>query len=95
MTLDKTTLKKIAQLAKLKFDPSAEESMLKDMKQLLSWVEQLQEVDTKDVKPLTSMSSEVNALREDKVGMHLEHSKALENAPKQDGSFFRVPKVVE
>ncbi|MEY2706087.1 MAG: hypothetical protein RL407_2149 [Bacteroidota bacterium] len=93
MTLDKTALKKIAQLAKLEFDPSAEERMLKDMKQLLGWVEQLQEVDTKDVEPLTSMSSEINALREDKVGNHLDQS--LKNAPQQDGSFFKVPKVVE
>ena len=93
MTLDKTALKKIAQLAKLEFDPNGEERMLKDMKQLLSWVEQLQEVDTKNVEPLTSMSSEINAFREDKVGHHLDQS--LKNAPQQDGSFFKVPKVVE
>ncbi|MBM3168258.1 MAG: Asp-tRNA(Asn)/Glu-tRNA(Gln) amidotransferase subunit GatC [Algoriphagus sp.] len=93
MTLDKTALKKIAQLAKLEFDPNGEERMLKDMKQLLSWVEQLQEVDTQNVEPLTSMTSEINAFRDDKVGRHLDQS--LKNAPQQDGSFFKVPKVVE
>ncbi len=47
------------------------------MSQILDWVEQLNEVDTSNVEPLTTMSSEVNDLREDKVGPLLDHEAGL------------------
>lgn len=95
MKIDKETIKKIAHLARLEFDESSAEKMSKDMSQILDWVEQLNEVDTEGVEPLTTMSSEVNVMREDKVGSHLSHEEALKNAPKRDSEYFRVPKVLE
>jgi aspartyl-tRNA(Asn)/glutamyl-tRNA(Gln) amidotransferase subunit C len=41
------------------------------------------------------MSYEVNNLREDEVGQHLSHERALKNAPRKDAEYFRVPKVLE
>jgi aspartyl-tRNA(Asn)/glutamyl-tRNA(Gln) amidotransferase subunit C len=61
----------------------------------LNWVEQLQEVDTEGVAPLTNMSAEVNALRSDVVGVQLTQEQALKNAPQQENGFFSVPKVME
>lgn len=95
MKIDKETVKKIAHLARLEFDENGAEEMAKDMSQILDWVEQLEEVDTENVEPLTTMSSEVNVLRKDVEGEHLDREKALENAPKKDETFFRVPKVLE
>ncbi|GAA0879933.1 Asp-tRNA(Asn)/Glu-tRNA(Gln) amidotransferase subunit GatC [Algoriphagus jejuensis] len=95
MKIDKDSIKKIAHLARLEFDESSAEKMSKDMSQILDWVEQLNEVDTSGIEPLTTMSSEINVMREDKVGKHLDHEAGLLNAPKRDAEYFRVPKVLE
>ncbi|MEO0552257.1 MAG: Asp-tRNA(Asn)/Glu-tRNA(Gln) amidotransferase subunit GatC [Bacteroidota bacterium] len=95
MKIDKAHLNKIAHLARLEFDDSAAEDMMKDMNKIIAWVEKLNEVDTDGVEPLTTMSHEINVLREDEVKNHLNHERALKNAPKKDADFFRVPKVIE
>ncbi|WP_291782501.1 Asp-tRNA(Asn)/Glu-tRNA(Gln) amidotransferase subunit GatC [Cecembia sp.] len=95
MKVDLNTVKKIAHLARLEFDEAGAERMQRDMTQILDWEEQLNEVDTDGIEPLTTMSSEVNVLREDKVGEHLPHDKGLLNAPQKDSDYFRVPKVLE
>lgn len=95
MKVDRDTVRKIAHLARLEFDANAEEQIIKDMSEILDWVEQLNEVDTTDVEPLTNMSLEVNSFREDQVREHLSHESGLNNAPKRDQDYFRVPKVLE
>lgn len=95
MKIDKESIKKIAHLARLEFDETSAEKMSMDMSQILDWVEQLNELDTTDIEPLTTMSSEVNDMREDKGGIHLDHEAGLKNAPKRDADYFRVPKVLE
>lgn len=95
MKIDSTTARKMAHLARLDFDENAEQSMLESMSEILDWVEQLEEVDTTGVEPLTNMSFEINVLREDKVGKHLSREEGLFNAPRHDSEFFRVPKVLE
>ncbi|UII23033.1 Asp-tRNA(Asn)/Glu-tRNA(Gln) amidotransferase subunit GatC [Fulvivirga ligni] len=95
MNIDRDLLNKIAHLARLEFDEDTAEEMMADMTKILTWVEKLNELDTDDVKPLTTMSHEINVLREDEVKPHLSHEKALENAPKKDSDYFRVPKVLE
>ena len=95
MKIDKTTIKKISHLARLEFDENGAEKMSKDMSQILDWVEQLNEIDTENIEPLTTMSSEVNIMREDVRGNHLDHEAGLKNAPKRDSDYFRVPKVLE
>lgn len=95
MKIDKELLNKIAHLARLEFDEESAEEMIADMSNILTWVEKLNEVDTEGVEPLTTMSHEINVLREDEVKTHLNHERALENAPKKDADYFRVPKVLE
>jgi aspartyl-tRNA(Asn)/glutamyl-tRNA(Gln) amidotransferase subunit C len=95
MKVDLNTVKKIAHLARLQFDEKSAEKMQQDMSQILDWVEQLNEVDTESIEPLTTMSTEVNILREDEIGEHLPHDKGLLNAPQKDSDYFRVPKVLE
>ena len=95
MKIDKSTIKKIAHLARLEFDEDGVEKLSKDMSQILDWVDQLNEINTDNVEPLTTMSSEVNVMREDVQGTHLDHEAGLKNAPKRDEDYFRVPKVLE
>lgn len=97
MQIDKETLLKIAHLARLEFDEKSENAMIESMNEILTWVQKLDELDTNDVEPLTTMSGELNVFREDEPGhgQHLSHERALLNAPKKDASYFRVPKVME
>ena len=95
MKIDLETIKKISHLARLEFNAEGAEKMKQDMTQILDWVEQLNEVDTTGVEPITTMSSEVNVMRDDTVGEHLPHESGLKNAPQRDSDYFRVPKVLE
>jgi len=95
MKIDQQTVKKIAHLARLDFDEKAEADMIKSMTEILDWVDQLKEVDTDDVEPLTSMTLEVNNWREDKTEAALSRERGLSQAPKKDGEHIRVPKVIE
>lgn len=95
MKINKEVLNKIAHLARLEFDENSAHDMMKDMSEILTWVEKLNEVDTEGIEPLTTMSHEINALRDDVTGTHLDHDRALKNAPKKDSDYFRVPKVLE
>lgn len=95
MKLDVETLKKIAHLSRLEIDEKDTEKMLKDMSNMLTFVEKLNEVNTDGVEPLTTMSHEINSLREDVTKNDLTHEQLLQNTPKKDSTYFRVPKVLE
>ncbi|MGE0587507.1 MAG: Asp-tRNA(Asn)/Glu-tRNA(Gln) amidotransferase subunit GatC [Cyclobacteriaceae bacterium] len=95
MKIDRATLEKIAHLARLELDEKEVPKLLEDMSRMISFVEKLKEVDTTGVEPLTTMSHEINALREDKVKNQLGTDEVLKNAPDQEGKYFRVPKVIE
>jgi aspartyl-tRNA(Asn)/glutamyl-tRNA(Gln) amidotransferase subunit C len=95
MNIDRVALDKIAHLARLEFDEKDAQKMMDDMTAIVSWVEQLNEVPTEGVEPLTTMSHEVNALREDVVTTPLSREDALRSAPQHDDQYFRVPKVLE
>ena len=94
MKIDHNTVQKMAHLARLEFEESAADAMVASMSEILDWVEKLQEVDTKGVEPLTHMSYEINAWREDETGEMLSREDALRNAPRHDEEYFRVPKVL-
>ena len=95
MKVDQETLQKIAHLARLDVQPEEEAELLNSLNGVLTWMEQLNEVDTTGIEPLTHISAETNVLRDDAVGNHLPREQALANAPQHNGQFFEVPKVLE
>jgi aspartyl-tRNA(Asn)/glutamyl-tRNA(Gln) amidotransferase subunit C len=95
MAITRETLDKIAHLARLEFAEADANKIVNDMNGILAFVDKLNEVDTNGVEPLTSMSHELNAFREDEVKPHLPRHRALANAPRKDEAYFRVPKVLE
>jgi aspartyl-tRNA(Asn)/glutamyl-tRNA(Gln) amidotransferase subunit C len=95
MQIDQETLHRIAHLARLELNPTEEASLLSSLTEALTWMEQLNELDTSNVAPLTHLTEAVNALREDRAQETLSHAQALVNAPKADEAYFRVPKVLE
>lgn len=88
-------LHKIAHLARLEVRPEEEAGLVNSLNDVLTWMEQLNEVETTGVEPLTHISLETNVLRDDVVANQLPRQQALTNAPQQDGQFFEVPKVLE
>jgi aspartyl-tRNA(Asn)/glutamyl-tRNA(Gln) amidotransferase subunit C len=94
MKIDKETVDKIAHLARLEFDNESKEAMIKDMNNMLAFVDKLNELDTTNVEPLIYMSDEVNVLRDDEVKQIITQEEALKNSPKHDSDYFKVPKVI-
>jgi aspartyl-tRNA(Asn)/glutamyl-tRNA(Gln) amidotransferase subunit C len=95
MKIDRDTLHKIAHLARLEVKPEEEAALLASMDNVLTWMEQLDELDTEGVEPLTHVTGEVNNWREDVAENRLTREEALANAPSQDGTYLKVPKVLE
>ncbi len=94
MKVDQETLRKIAHLARLEVRPEEEAALLRSLNGVLTWMEQLNEVDTTGVEPLTHITDETNVLRDDIVGQHLPREQALANAPQHDEQYVEVPKVL-
>ena len=95
MNINREMLDKIAHLARLEVKEEDAEKLMNDLTSIINWMDKLNEVNTEGVEPITSMSHEVNALREDTVQPHMKRSDVLANAPKKDEAYFRVPKVLE
>ena len=95
MAIDAATVRKVAKLARLKVAEERLEPLSRELTGIMTWIEQLGEVDTDGVEPMTSAVEQALPWREDVVTAGGEAAKVLANAPKTDGHFFIVPKVVE
>lgn len=95
MKIDQESLKKIANLARLEIKPDEEAALLSSMDSVLTWMDQLNEIDTEGVEPLTHIMDEVNNWREDVSVNSLTREEALANAPAKNDTYIMVPKVIE
>lgn len=103
MSLDQATVARIAQLARIRVAPEDRPKMAKELSTILDWVEQLKELDTSKVEPMTSTVEVVMPQRADEVTDGGYPNKILANATdpvrvsstEELGGFFTVPKVVE
>ncbi len=95
MALDKASVARIAALARIKVTEEEQARLAGELTQILTWIEQLGEVDTKGVEPMTSVGHLKLPLREDVVSDGGIREKLLANAPQEARGFFAVPKVVE
>lgn len=95
MIIDQKIVEKMAHLSRLELSEQESEKMVGDLSKILNWMDQLKELDTNNVEPLTHMSEEVNVFREDIAKNALPREKGLKNAPSQNGEYFQVPKVIE
>lgn len=95
MSLDKATVAKIAHLARIKVPDSDLDHLAGELSQILDFVEQLSEVDTGNVPPMTSVVATTLRRRPDVVTDGGIRDKVLVNAPDAAEGFFVVPKVVE
>ena len=105
MSLDKETVARIARLARLKVPEEELAPLAGELSGIFAWIEQLNEVDTNNVEPMSSVSDVTLSMRADKVTDGGIAEKVLANAPggavyidpsdRNAGGFFTVPKVLE
>ena len=95
MAVDKETVRRVARLARLAVPEERLEPMARELNGILKWVEQLQEIDTHDVPPMTSVVKMKLKMRDDVVTDGGYADALMRNAPDGEDNFFTVPKVVE
>lgn len=94
MKITPELIQHLCKLSQLEVAPNEEEALREDLEKMVSFVEQLQQVDTSGIHPLQHMSGEAMALRNDEVRSMVSREQALQNAPAASSHFFTVPKVI-
>ena len=95
MSLDKSTLERVAYLARIKIEDSEINKMTTELNNIMKWIEELNEVDVNNVKPMTGVSNNSLREREDEVNDGGYSDEIVDNAPEKIDNSFTVPKVIE
>jgi aspartyl-tRNA(Asn)/glutamyl-tRNA(Gln) amidotransferase subunit C len=95
MSLDETQVNNIAQLARIEINPDDIAHYTRDLSNILSMVDQLQQTSTENVQPLSNPLEQNQRLRPDNVSESNQRDKFLQNAPLTEEGLFLVPKVIE
>ena len=95
MSIDVATVRKVAKLARIAEPVERLPALAQELSTIVAWIEQLGEVDTDGVEPMTSCVAAKLPMRDDVVTDGGKRDDILKNAPKSDKGFFVVPKVVE
>ena len=92
--ISSSDVRKVAHLARLELPEDQIEPYTEQLEEILSYVDQLQEIDTENIPPTTRAVEVVNAMREDVVEVNSSREDILNQAPNREGDFFRVPKIL-
>ena len=94
MEITDELVEKLATLSRLEFDAEGKENIKKDLNQMISFIEKIDELDTDGVPPLVHITEEVNVFRADKVKKLTTKEEALQNAPLKNEDYIKVSKVL-
>ena len=95
MTIDLKTVKHISKLSRISIDDNKAKKLEKDLNSIFYFIEKLNELDTKNTEPLTSIAKTTLKLRKDEIKSENIREDILKNSPDKNKDFFVVPKVVE
>ena len=95
MSIDKDKIKHVSKLARISVDEKKIDGLTKDLNSIFKFIEQLNELNTDKVEPLSSILNEPLRFRKDEVNDGKIREKILKNSPKKNEEFFVVPKVIE
>ena len=95
MSIDKDKIKHVSKLARISVDEKKIDGLTKDLTSIFKFIEQLNELNTDKVEPLSSILNEPLRFRKDEVNDGKIREKILKNSPKKNEEFFVVPKVLE
>ena len=93
MIIDKNTLSKLADLARIEIEPKKEVKLLGDLENILTHFEELKKVNTKDMAPMAGGTTLTNSFRDDADPLRLDNKSALSAFPDEEKGFLRVPPV--
>mgnify|MGYP005630797275 FL=1 len=95
MPIDKNQVKKVAKLSRISLEDNKIDSLSRDLDSILTFVEKLNELDTKEIKTLKSIADKTLEARNDIVDDGKIKDDILKNSPEKNEDFFIVPKVIE
>ncbi len=94
MKLSRKEVEYVADLARIRVSESEKAQLAQQLSSILTYMEELNQVDTTGVSPLASVVSQTNVLREDEVRESVLQEQALGNAPASRDGLFQVPKII-
>ncbi|MDC3232771.1 Asp-tRNA(Asn)/Glu-tRNA(Gln) amidotransferase subunit GatC [Pelagibacteraceae bacterium] len=95
MSIDKDKIKHVSKLSRISLDEKKIDGLTKDLSSIFKFIEQLNELNTDKIEPLSSILNEPLRSRKDEVNDGEIREKILENSPQKNEEFFVVPKVIE
>ena len=95
MSIDKDKIKHVSKLARISVDEKKIDDLTKDLSSIFKFIEQLNELNTDKIKPLSSILNEPLRTRKDEINDGKIRDKILKNSPNKNEEFFVVPKVIE
>ncbi|MDA7923513.1 Asp-tRNA(Asn)/Glu-tRNA(Gln) amidotransferase subunit GatC [Candidatus Pelagibacter sp.] len=95
MTIDLKTIKHISKLSRISVDDAKADKLAGDLNSIFDFIKKLNELNTDNVEPLTSVAETTLKLRADEVKSENIRDQILKNSPEENEDFFVVPRVVE
>ena len=95
MSIDLKTIKHISKLSRISVDEKKAEKLAGDLNSIFEFIEKLNELNTEDVEPLTSVAETTLKLRSDEVKSKNLREQIIKNSPQENEDYFVVPKVIE
>ncbi|MBU1113379.1 MAG: Asp-tRNA(Asn)/Glu-tRNA(Gln) amidotransferase subunit GatC [Candidatus Omnitrophica bacterium] len=93
--VDKKTVEYVAELARINLTEEEKESLGQELSKIISYVDQLKELDTQEVEPLRELQAKGDVFRPDKVSPSGCRAEILNNSPLSEGDYFKIPRVIE
>jgi aspartyl-tRNA(Asn)/glutamyl-tRNA(Gln) amidotransferase subunit C len=85
----------VAELARLDLTSAEKEQFIAQLNSILTYIEKLNELDTRDVEPTSHVLPMSNVFRDDEVRPSMDRTEVLRNAPEESHFFFKVPRIIE
>ena len=95
MSIDKDKIKHVSKLARISVDEKKIDDLTKDLSSIFKFIEKLNELNTDNVEPLSSILNAPLRSRKDEINDGKIRENILENSPQKNEEFFVVPKVIE
>jgi len=93
--ITRDAVEKVAELAQLRLNDEAKDRLVREMGDMIGYMDKLDELDTDGIEPMMYALDMSNVFREDVVEPGLTREEALKNAPSHDGEYFVVPLILE
>ncbi len=93
MSIDNSTVKKVASLARIEIKSDEEDTLIKELNNIILWVDELQKVNTDKVDPMLSVFNESMPMRQDIAKSNYSNKLIMKNSPKSNSGFFLNLKI--